>query len=186
MSQLLLNTINQDVLYRVAQIAYEQNRRLAVEQLEDNSVKPWKLMNATEQKAVVDKVRYLMDNGFPTPKAFVEAMGAEDDQVAFFLQMFRACVMSILGTWSGSPQMGPQMPPLPYEPEPEPEPEPAKEEPKQEPKPDPVEVVDGSDEEVNEEAGGEPSEEGAGGAEETSDESSEDSTPKPSSKSRKK
>lgn len=173
--QLLLNAINDEAIVKMARVSYEAFRHAAVLQ-EDYTNPPWMDLSHPQRKEWINKVRAQLHQNFPKPDDG-DAMG----------WLHRTVVLSMLSLWSGSPQMGPQVPPLPYEkPEPEPEPEAAKEDPKPKKREQDGHVDVSSEDEVDEETGGESSTEDAGGAEETSDESSEDSTPKPSSKSRKK
>jgi len=117
--QLLLNAINAETITRLAQICYEMNRHIAVNQ-KDYSNNSWAKTSQNDRVEWTKWVQEQLDGNF-----VIQEDAPERDQ------LIRACLLSVLSTWSGAPQMGPQIPPLPYEPpvvepdaEPEPEPEP--------------------------------------------------------------
>ena len=138
MTQLLLNTMNEEVVTKIARLSYEMQRHARVE-TGDNSMPPW---DKADKKAAQDSVRNLINTNFPVADT-------EDEVEKFLAWVHRSTVRSILALWSGSSNMGPQITPLPYEPainwDPQPTPKPDT---PAEPQED-VTIIDDSDDEVD-------------------------------------
>ena len=143
--QLLLNTMNAEVVTKLAAICYEMSRHMLVS-TGDTSNAPWKDITRDDRREWQKVVQDLLDGNFVVEQPSTD-MSKDEEMAHQQMMLIRTTVLSVLSIWSGDPHMGPQIPPLPYVPPRDPEPEP---EPKPKPKPkseDDVTVVDDEEEE---------------------------------------